>query len=111
LCQNQPRCGIRNLGAVFGDLGAVFATSVRYSVVRYSVRYSQPRCGIRCRVFNPTLQSRKFDPDGAYLRAYLPERRDDDRKAVHLPRKPIVDHAKQKAKALAMYKKGAGMKK
>ena len=60
------------------------------------------------RVFNPTLQSQKFDPDGTYLRAYLPERRDDDRRAIHLPRKPIVDHAKQKAKALAMYKKAAG---
>jgi deoxyribodipyrimidine photo-lyase len=56
------------------------------------------------RIFNPTLQSQKFDPDGAYLRAYLPERRDDDRRAIHAPRDPIVDHATQKEKALAMYK-------
>jgi deoxyribodipyrimidine photo-lyase len=62
------------------------------------------------RIFNPTLQSQKFDPDGTYLRSYLPERKDDDRKAIHLPRKPIVDHAKQKVKALAMYKKAAGRK-
>jgi deoxyribodipyrimidine photo-lyase len=62
------------------------------------------------RIFNPTLQSQKFDPDGTYLRSYLPERKDDDRKAIHLPRKPIVDHAKQKVKALAMYKKAAGKK-
>jgi deoxyribodipyrimidine photo-lyase len=59
------------------------------------------------RVFNPTLQSQKFDPDGTYLRAYLPERRDDDRRAIHLPRNPIVDHAKQKARSLAMYRKAA----
>jgi deoxyribodipyrimidine photo-lyase len=58
------------------------------------------------RVFNPTLQSQRFDPDGAYLRAYLPERRDDDRRAVHLPRAPIVDHATQKALALALYRRG-----
>jgi deoxyribodipyrimidine photo-lyase len=59
------------------------------------------------RVFNPTLQSQKFDPDGAYLRAYLPERRADDRRAIHLPRHPIVDHAAQKALAVAMYQRAA----
>jgi len=63
------------------------------------------------RVFNPMLQSQKFDPDGAYLRAYLPERRGDDRRAIHLPREPIVDHARQKARAIAMYKEAAGRRK
>jgi deoxyribodipyrimidine photo-lyase len=59
------------------------------------------------RIFNPTLQSQKFDPDGEYLRAYLPERRQDDRRAIHQPRNPIVDHAAQKAKALAMYRRAS----
>ena len=27
----------------------------------------------RYRIFNPALQSRKFDPDGAYIRRYVPE--------------------------------------
>jgi deoxyribodipyrimidine photo-lyase len=59
------------------------------------------------RVFNPTLQSQKFDPDGTYLRAYLPERRRDDAKAIHQPRGPIVEHAAQKEKAIAMYRRAA----
>jgi deoxyribodipyrimidine photo-lyase len=59
------------------------------------------------RIFNPTLQSQRHDPDGAYLKAYLPERRADDRRAIHLPRAPIVDHAVQKAKALALYQAAA----
>ena len=25
------------------------------------------------RIFNPVLQGRKFDPDGAYVRAWVPE--------------------------------------
>ncbi len=37
------------------------------------------------RVFNPVLQSRKFDSDGAYLRQWLPELRRADAKAIHEP--------------------------
>ncbi len=55
------------------------------------------------RVFNPTLQSQRFDPRGTYLRRFLPERQADDDHAIHLPRDPIVEHALQKQKALAMY--------
>ena len=33
------------------------------------------------RVFNPVLQGRKVDPDGDYVRAWLPERRGDDTRA------------------------------
>ena len=39
------------------------------------------------RVFNPTLQAKKLDPDGAYVRRYVPEAGTED-----YPR-PIVDHA------------------
>ena len=58
------------------------------------------------RIFNPTLQGKRFDPDGAYVRLFLPERRGDDARVIHEPRAPIVEHAQQKVKALAMYKRG-----
>jgi deoxyribodipyrimidine photo-lyase len=59
------------------------------------------------RVFNPVLQGRRFDPTGAYIRAFVPERRDDDARAVHEPRAPIVNHLAQKEKALALYRRRA----
>jgi deoxyribodipyrimidine photo-lyase len=59
------------------------------------------------RVFNPVLQSRRFDPKGAYIRAFVPERAGDDARAVHEPHAPIVDHATQKKKAVAMYGRAA----
>lgn len=58
------------------------------------------------RIFNPTLQGERFDPDGAYVRRFLPERRDDDGRTVHEPRQPIVEHAAQKEKAMALYQRG-----
>jgi deoxyribodipyrimidine photo-lyase len=56
------------------------------------------------RVFNPVLQGRKFDPDGDYVRAWVPERRRDDSRAIHEPRGAIVDHAVQKERAIALYR-------
>ncbi|MDB4979857.1 MAG: Deoxyribodipyrimidine photo-lyase [Myxococcales bacterium] len=56
------------------------------------------------RVFNPVLQGRRFDPEGAYVRAFVPERRGDGPKDVHAPRDAIVDHAVQKQKALALFR-------
>ncbi|HEX2658696.1 MAG TPA: deoxyribodipyrimidine photo-lyase [Polyangia bacterium] len=58
------------------------------------------------RIFNPVLQGQRFDPDGAYVRAFVPSLRDrrGPAKALHQPTDDaIVDHAKQKASALAMY--------
>jgi deoxyribodipyrimidine photo-lyase len=64
------------------------------------------------RVFNPVLQSRKFDPDGAYLRAYVPEIARLTGAAVHAPweagdtgayPKPVVDHAAARERALAAF--------
>jgi deoxyribodipyrimidine photo-lyase len=49
------------------------------------------------RVFNPTLQGEKFDPDGAYVRRYVPEHGTDE-----YP-EPIVDHAAERREALARY--------
>jgi deoxyribodipyrimidine photo-lyase len=46
------------------------------------------------RVFNPTLQAERFDPDGAYVRRYVPEAEGFGYPA------PIVDHAAERAEAL-----------
>ncbi len=66
------------------------------------------------RIFNPYLQSKKFDPDGTYIRRYVPELKEVENKQIHQPspelcRKygypaAIVDHAMQRDKALAMFK-------
>lgn len=60
------------------------------------------------RIFNPILQSQKFDPDGAYIKQWIPELRDQDRKSIHLPgstyRAPIVDHSFARNRALDAYK-------
>ncbi|WP_447005466.1 cryptochrome/photolyase family protein [Saccharothrix isguenensis] len=55
------------------------------------------------RVFNPVTQGEKFDPNGDYVREYVPELRGIPGKAVHRPRDPIVDHAHERREALARY--------
>lgn len=45
------------------------------------------------RIFNPALQAAKFDPDGAYVRRWLP----------NPSTAPIVDHAEARARALAAF--------
>lgn len=50
------------------------------------------------RVFNPTTQGRKFDPDGSYVQRWVPEFGDPD-----YP-EPIVDHAAERIEALRRYK-------
>ncbi|MCF8588351.1 cryptochrome/photolyase family protein [Gordonia liuliyuniae] len=60
------------------------------------------------RVFNPTLQGEKFDPDGAYIRRWIPELRAVPGREVHRLRhdRPndypaqIVDHAAERLDAL-----------
>ncbi len=65
------------------------------------------------RIFNPLLQSQKFDPDGIYIKRFIPEMAQAKGKDVHQPSllarskgypAPIVDHAKQRDRALALYK-------
>ena len=64
------------------------------------------------RIFNPYLQSVKFDPQGHYIRQFVPELAKLSEDEIHHPPrpealgyvKPIVDHQEQKAKALALYK-------
>jgi deoxyribodipyrimidine photo-lyase len=53
------------------------------------------------RVFNPVTQGRRFDPDGAYIRKWVPELRDVE--DPHEPVDPIVDHAEERREALDRY--------
>ncbi|KAK5631706.1 hypothetical protein RRF57_007420 [Xylaria bambusicola] len=74
------------------------------------------------RIFNPLLQSEKFDPDGDYIRKWVPELAEIKGKAIHDPYgrgaavqakkagypKPIVDHKESRDRALSAYKAGIG---
>jgi deoxyribodipyrimidine photo-lyase len=74
------------------------------------------------RIFNPVLQAEKFDPDGAYVRRWVPELARLKPPAIYSPwkassdalasagvvlgdtyPKPIVDHAAARARALAAF--------
>ena len=74
------------------------------------------------RIFNPVTQSERFDPQGAYIRRYVPALARVPDRHVHAPwtmppevqaqagcvvgrdyPAPIVDHAAQREKALALY--------
>jgi deoxyribodipyrimidine photo-lyase len=74
------------------------------------------------RVFNPTSQGEKFDPDGVYIRHWLPELRKVPDKFIHRPSQlshadqvyldcvigrdypaPTIDHAIQRDKVLVAY--------
>lgn len=67
------------------------------------------------RIFNPVLQGERFDPDGTYVKRWVPELADWKRagRELHAPWRastppadypaPIVDHAEARAKALAAF--------
>ena len=62
------------------------------------------------RIFNPWTQSKKFDPEGAYIKKYIPELSDVKAKDLHKPildhkkyPAPIVEHSVQREKALKLY--------
>ncbi len=76
------------------------------------------------RVFNPELQSRRFDPDGGYIRSQIPELANFSNKLIHRPHAataleqemagctmgrdyphPVIQHAEQKERAIALFKK------
>ena len=68
------------------------------------------------RVFNPIRQSERFDPDGIFIRMYIPELEDVPNKHIHFPHTyiennnksiywpAIVEHKEARIKALAFYK-------
>jgi len=79
------------------------------------------------RIFNPVTQAKRFDPDGRYVRRWLPELADVPAKDIHEPwtmspdeqessrcrigvdyPAPIVDHAEARRRALARYAAAAG---
>jgi deoxyribodipyrimidine photo-lyase len=66
------------------------------------------------RIFNPVLQSQKFDPQGDYIRKWIPELRGLNAKEIHTPweknikiagypEQPIVDHKIVKERTLQAY--------
>ncbi len=76
------------------------------------------------RVFNPALQGRRFDPDGEYVRRFVPELSRLPAGRIHQPRsnggrsqalpgmeegygypEPIVDHADSRRRALEAYRR------
>ena len=74
------------------------------------------------RIFNPLLQSEKFDAEGEYIRKWVPELKGIEGKAIHDPYtrgsakeaekagypKRIVVHEESRARALSRYKEGLG---
>ncbi len=70
------------------------------------------------RIFNPVLQSQKFDPNGIYIRRWVPELACLNNVAIHAPwestdaasiystinyPRPIINHSESRSKALAYY--------
>ncbi|KAL8700257.1 MAG: hypothetical protein Q9201_005554 [Fulgogasparrea decipioides] len=74
------------------------------------------------RIFNPYLQSEKFDPDGDFIRKWVPELANVHGKAIHDPYgrgaereakkngypRVCVEHKPSRDRALARYKEGIG---
>lgn len=63
------------------------------------------------RIFNPILQSEKFDKEAKFIKKYLPELEHENIEAIHNPLenninylKPIVDHREEQKIAREMYK-------
>lgn len=67
------------------------------------------------RVFNPSLQSKRFDPDAIYIKKWIPELQKCKTKDIHDPEnselhlkseypKPIIVHSDQKIQAVRLFK-------
>ncbi len=81
------------------------------------------------RIFNPTLQSKKFDVDGKYIMKYVPELKDVDSKYIHDPWEhqdilndkygieigkdyplPVVNHSEIKDRVISEFKRIQNLK-
>jgi deoxyribodipyrimidine photo-lyase len=71
------------------------------------------------RIFNPVTQGEKFDPQGHYIRRWVPELADVEQRFVHQPWTrpggppagyplPVVDHKAERAEALRRYERVKG---
>jgi deoxyribodipyrimidine photo-lyase len=79
------------------------------------------------RIFNPVTQSERFDPQGKFIRRYVPELANVPDKYIHAPwtmpptlqaecgvllgrdyPMPIVDHAEARQRTLARFKQASG---
>ncbi len=57
------------------------------------------------RIFNPQTQGERFDPEGAYVRKWVPEHAQEKSRSIHAPSPDaIVDIAKSREAALDAYK-------
>ncbi|MHC4811277.1 MAG: deoxyribodipyrimidine photo-lyase [Planctomycetota bacterium] len=67
------------------------------------------------RVFNPTTQGKRFDPEGAFIRRFVPELEALDARRIHEPAahglfapeeypRPMIDHAAARDRAIAAFK-------
>lgn len=70
------------------------------------------------RIFNPVLQSQKFDPEGVYIRRWIPELASLNNEEIHAPwesknaasiynsinyPEPIINHSQARSQALQFY--------
>ena len=76
------------------------------------------------RIFNPLLQSEKFDSEGQYIKKWVPELKNVEGKAIHEPYargnvkeiaktgypKRIIEHKEARDRCLERYKEGIGRK-
>lgn len=84
------------------------------------VQGSGPDSAPYFRIFNPVLQSKKFDADGSYIRRWVPELSQLNSEEIHAPwegtsaesiyksgkyPRPIIDHKASREKALERYKR------
>jgi len=70
------------------------------------------------RIFNPVTQSRRFDPQGHFIRRYLPQLAALSDKDIHAPwtaggvagyHSPVVDHAEARARTLERFGGAVGV--